>query len=235
MKISIIGAAGYVGSNVTSILALNRLGDEIVVVDPLKANIAAHLAMDVATAVENEVTVRAGEYNAVRGSDIVIIAAGAAHNLMLSRMDVLPQNLPIIRDIAAEIKKSCPNAVVITATNPVDPLNYAIYRLTGFDRRRIIGYSTNDSVRFRMMVAQAMNCKASDVEGIVLGEHGESEVLLFSSVRIKGKPVEIEEATKQKIRALIPEILRHYEELQTGRTTGVTSAAGIKKVVEAIY
>jgi malate dehydrogenase len=235
MKISIIGAAGYVGSNVTSVLALNGLGDEIIVVDPLKANIVTHLAMDVGTAaIEKDVTVRAGEYDAIGGSDIVIIAAGAAHNLMLSRMDVLPKNLPIIRDIAAEIKKSCPNAVVITATNPVDPLNYAVYRLTGFDRRRIIGYSTNDSIRFRLMVAQAVNCKASDVEGIVLGEHGESEVLLFSSVRIKGKPVEIDEATKQKIRALIPEILRHYEELQTGRTTGVTSAAGIKKVVEAI-
>ncbi len=223
------------GSNITSVLALNGLGDEIIVVDPLRANIATHLAMDVGTAaVDNGVIVHAGGYDAIRGSDIVIIAAGAATGLMLSRMDVLPKNLPIICDIAKEIKNSCPNAVVITATNPVDPLNYAVYRLTGFDRRKVIGYSVNDSIRFRMMVAQAFGCKASDVEGIVLGEHGESEVLLFSSVRIKGKKVDIDSATQQKIRSLIPEILLRYEELKTGRTTGVTTAAGIKKVVESI-
>ncbi|MDD5339572.1 MAG: malate dehydrogenase [Dehalococcoidales bacterium] len=235
MKISIIGAAGYVGSNITSVLALNGLGDEIVVVDPPKANIVTHLAMDVGTAAfENDITVRAGEYDAIEGSGIVIIAAGAAHGVMLSRMDVLPKNLPIIRDIAAALKRYCPGAVVLTATNPVDPLNYAIYRLTGFDRRQIIGYSTNDSIRFQMMVAEALGCKTRDVEGVVLGEHGESEVLLFSSVRIKGKYVEIDAATRDKIRARIPEILRHYEELKTGRTTGVTSAAGAKKVVNAI-
>jgi malate dehydrogenase len=234
MKISIFGAAGYVGSNIAAMLALHGLGDELVLVDPLKPNIVTHLAMDVGTAVENEVTVRAGEYDSIGGSGIVIIAAGAAHGMMLSRMDVLPYNLPIIRDIAGEIKKSCPDAVVITATNPVDPLNYAIYRLTGFDRRRFLGYSANDTVRFRMMVAQALGCQAGDVEGVVLGEHGESQVLLFSSVRIKGKPVEIDSATRQKIRSLIPDILRHYEELKTGRTPGVSSAVGIKKMVEAI-
>jgi malate dehydrogenase len=235
MKISVIGAAGYVGSNVAAMLALNGLADEIVLVDPLKSNIVAHLAMDVGTAAsEKDITVRAGGFDAIRGSDIVIIAAGAAHGVMLSRMDVLPKNLPIILDIAVEIKQSCPGAVVITATNPVDPLNYAVYRLTGFSRHSVIGYSTNDSIRFRMMVAQALGCKTADVESFVLGEHGESEVLLFSSVRIKGSPVDIDRAARQKIRALIPEILRRYEELQTGRTTGVTSAAGIKKIVEAI-
>jgi malate/lactate dehydrogenase len=234
MKISVFGAGGYVGSNITSMLALHRLGDELVLVDPLKSNIVTHLAMDVGTAVENEVTVRAGEYDSIRGSEIVIIAAGASHGMMLSRMDVLPVNLPVIRDIAREIKKSCPDAVVITATNPVDPLNYALYRLTGFDRRRFLGYSANDTVRFRMMVAQALGYQASDVEGIVLGEHGESEVLLFSSVRIKGKPVEIDGATREKIRSSIPDILKHYEELKTGRTPGVSSALGIKKMVEAI-
>jgi malate dehydrogenase len=234
MKISIFGAAGYVGSNITAMLALHRLGDETFLVDPLKSNIVTHLAMDVGTAVENEVTVRAGEYDSIGGSGIVIIAAGAVHGMMLSRMDVLPHNLPIIRDIAGEIKKSCPDAVVITATNPVDPLNYAMYRLTGFDRRRFLGYSANDTVRFRMMVAQALGCRAGDVEGVVLGEHGESQVLLFSSVRIKGKPVEIDPATQQKIRSMIPDILRHYEELKTGRTPGVSSAVGIKNMVEAI-
>jgi malate/lactate dehydrogenase len=234
MKISIIGAAGYVGSNIASILALNGLGDELVLVDPIKPNIVSHLAMDIGTAVEDEITVRAGEYDSVRGSDIVIITAGATHGVMLSRMDVLPKNLPIICDIIEEIKKICPESIIITATNPVDPLNYAVYRSTGFDRRKILGYTANDTVRFRMMVAQALGCKASDVEGIVLGEHGESQVFLFSSIRINGKPVEIDSAARQKICSLIPEILRRYEELKTGRTPGVSCAIGVKRMVGAI-
>lgn len=235
MKISIVGAAGYVGSNVATHLALQGLVDEIILIDPFKPNIIAHLAMDMGTAAAKMgCSVYAGEYPDIKDSDIVIVAAGVSEAIVASRMEKLPKNLPIIRDIAGKVVSYCPNAVVITATNPVDPLNYAMYRFTGFDRHKIIGYSTNDSLRFRMMAAQELGCKTADVGGIVIGEHGESEVLLFSTITVKGKPVQIDRATQQKIRSRIPEILRRYEALKTGRTTGVTSAAGIKDIVEAI-
>jgi malate dehydrogenase len=235
MKISIIGAAGYVGANVAFALAMQGLTDEIVLIDPYKPNIIAQFAMDTSTAVaEKGVLVRAGEYEDIQDSHIVIVAAGAAQGLISSRMEMLPKNLPIIQDIAEKIKKACPDSIVITATNPVDPLNYAMYLCTGFDRRKLIGYSSNDSIRFRMMVAKALGHGASDVEGIVLGEHGESQVLLFSSIRIKGKPVNLDNNTKDNIRSQVPHILRRYEELKTGRTAGITSAVGMKKMVEAI-
>lgn len=235
MKISVIGAAGYVGSNVAVTLALAGLGDELVLVDPYKQNIVIQLAMDTGTAAADRgVAVRAGDFADIKGSDIVIVAAGAAQGVIASRMEMLPNNLPIIKDIAENIKKLSPNAIVITATNPVDPLNYAMYRFTGFDRRKVIGYSLNDATRFRMMVAQALGEKTADVEGTVVGEHGESQVLVFSSVKVRGKPVKIDEATKEQVRAEVPQILRRYEELKTGRTAGVTSGAGVKLVVEAI-
>ncbi len=235
MKISVIGAAGYVGSNVAVTLALAGLGDELVLVDPYKQNIVIQLAMDTGTAAADRgVAVRAGDFADIKGSDIVIVAAGAAQGVIASRMEMLPNNLPIIKDIAENIKKLSPNAIVITATNPVDPLNYAMYRFTGFDRRKVIGYSLNDATRFRMMVAQALGQPTADVEGTVVGEHGESQVLVFSSVKVRGKPVKIDEATKEQVRAEVPQILRRYEELKTGRTAGVTSGAGVKLVVEAI-
>jgi malate/lactate dehydrogenase len=109
-----------------------------------------------------------------------------------------------------------------------------MYRCTGFDRHKIIGYTANDSIRFRVMIAQALGCETADVEGMVIGEHGESQVPLFSSIRIKGKPVKIEDSTRQKISSRISETLQRYEELKTGRTAGVTSAAGMKDVVRAI-
>jgi malate dehydrogenase len=235
MKISVIGAAGYVGSNVAVTLAFYGLADEIILIDPFKPNLITHLAMDTGVAVTDmNVVLRAGDYAEMRDSNIVIVTAGAAQGLIASRMEMLPKNLPIIRDIAREIKKYAPGAVVITATNPVDPLNYAMYRFTGFDRSKVIGYSSNDSIRFRMMVAQSLGQKSADVEGFVFGEHGESQLLAFSTLKVKGKPVKLDSASKAKIRAQVPEILRTYEELKTGRTAGVTSAAGVKVLVEAI-
>ena len=235
MKISVIGAAGYVGSSVAIALAFEGLPDEIVLIDPDRQNIVTHLGMDTTTAVADRgVLVRGGGWEDMHDSQIVIVAAGAPQGLIASRMEMLPKNLPIIKDIAGKIKKSSPDAIVITATNPVDPLNYTMYLSTGFDRQKIIGYSHNDTTRFRMLVAEAIGHVAGDVEGIVMGEHGESQVLLFSSIRVKGKPVNLDDNTKQKIRSRIPTILRSYEELRTGRTSGITSATGMQKVVGAI-
>ena len=75
------------------------------------------------------------------------------------------------------------------------------------------------------MLGEALGQLSADVEAYVMGEHGESQVLVFSSVKVNDEPVKLDEGTKQKIRARIPEILRGYEELQTGRTAGITSAA----------
>jgi malate/lactate dehydrogenase len=235
MKISIIGAAGYVGSTVALNLALHGLAEEFVLIDPYKPNVVTQLAMDTGTAAaEQRVHVRAGEFSDMKSSHIVIVTAGAAQGVLSSRMEMLPKNLPIIRDIAKKIKEYAPDAIVITTTNPVDPLNYMMHRCTEFDRFKIIGYSSNDSIRFRQMIADAFGYEFADVRAVVIGEHGESQVPLFSSVEVKGKPMKVDEHTKQKIRSQISEVLRRYEELKTGRTAGVTTATGIKEIIEAI-
>jgi malate dehydrogenase len=143
-------------------------------------------------------------------------------------------NIPLVRDVALQIKHHCPTAFVITATNPADPLNYAAWRAGGFDRHQLIGYSLNDSFRFREMVARAKGVKVSQVQATVLGEHGSTQVLLFSSVRIDGLPVSFGEQEKEDIRAEVPNILRRYEELQSGRTAGWTCAIGVAAVTRAI-
>lgn len=235
MKISVIGAAGYVGSNVAVLLAVQGLCDEIVLVDPFKPNIVTHLGMDASTAFADKgVALHAGDYEDIKGSQIVIVTAGAAQGLIASRMEMLPKNLSIIKDIADNIKKFSPDAIVLTATNPVDPLNYAMYRFTGFERRKVIGYTINDSTRFRMMVSESLGQKVSDVTAFVFGEHGESQVLAFSTVKVNGKPVVFSDVDKQQLIDRVPLILKSYEELETGRTSGVTSGAGVAKIVNAI-
>jgi malate/lactate dehydrogenase len=235
MKVTIIGAAGSVGSPAAFYLASQGLADEILMIGGKRQNVLKQHAMDLSTAVSaRDMIVRAGGYEDMAGSEIVINTAGVAQGLIKDRMEVLPKNIPLIKGIAEQIKKYCPEAIVITASNPVGPLNYATYLAGGFDRRQLIGYSINDSFRLREMIAQAYGVKVSQVDGTVIGEHGPTQVLLFSSVKIDGKPITVSERVKQNIRAEVPNILKRYEAFQAGRTAGWTCAIGLAAFVNAI-
>ncbi len=235
MKITIIGAAGSVGAPAAFYLASQGLADEILMIGGKRQNVLEQHAMDISTAVSSlDVLVRFGTYDDMGGSDIVINAAGVPQGLIADRMEMLPKNIPLIRNIALNIKKYCPNAIVITATNPIDPLNYATYLASGMDRRKLIGYSINDTFRFREMLAAELEVKVSQVDGLVLGEHGSTQVLLFSTAKVDDRPVSLDEAAKERIRSKIPSILKRYEELKSGRTAGWTCAIGLAKMVSAI-
>jgi len=234
MKLTVIGAGGSVGGPVAFYAAVQKLADEILLID-VRQNVAEQHAIDLGTAVSAlGVKVEAGTSSDMAGSDIVINAAGALQGLIADRMELLGKNLPIVKGIALDIKEHCPDALVITATNPVDPLNYATYLAGGFDRRRVLGYSLNDSARFREMVAKKKNVAVDRVQATVMGEHGSTQVYLFSSVRIDGQPVSFTDQEKADIRSEIPGILKRLEELQAGRTAGWSCAVGLAAVLRAV-
>jgi malate dehydrogenase len=235
MKITVIGAAGSVGAPAVFYLAAKGLADEILMIGGKRQNVLKQHAMDISTAVSaKDVVIRAGDYGDMAGTDIVINAAGAPQGLIADRMEMLPKNIELIKHISSHVKQHCPEAFIITATNPVDPLNYATYLAGGFDRHKLIGYSINDSFRFREMLAAAYGVKVSQVDGTVIGEHGSTQVLLFSTARIDGKAVSVEEEIKTRIRAEVPNILKGYEELQAGRTAGWTCAIGLEIIIRAV-
>lgn len=236
MKITIIGATGNVGSCAAFSITEQRLADELVLIDEPRLDMVALHALDLNTAATGrDMLVRAGDNKDMKDSDIVIIAAGSAQ-VFHSRMEVLPANVPILKEICFSIRKYCPEAVVITATNPVCPLNYAMYLCSGLDRMRLIGYTNNDSMRFRMRIAQALRVKSSRVDGTVIGEHGDSQVSLFSSVRVDGKPVAISEDIKQKVRQQVTDGQKELGDLRikTGRTAAWTTAVGLAAMCRAI-
>ena len=234
MKVSVIGAAGSVGAPAAFYIGVSGLVDELVLID-MRPNVVQQHAMDMSTAMcDLGVKVTAGTHEDLAGSDVVVNAAGFPQGLITDRMEMLPKNIPLVRDVALAVKQYCPDAFVITATNPIDPLNYCTWRAAGFDRRQVIGYSRNDSTRFREIIARAKGVKTAQVQATVIGEHGSTQVPLFSSARIGGAPVPFTEAEKQAVRDEIPTILRRYEELQSGRTAGWTSAYGLAAVVRAV-
>jgi malate dehydrogenase len=234
MKVGIVGAAGSVGAPVAFYIAVSGLAAEVLLVD-LRPNVVQQHALDLSTAASGQgVKVKAGTLDDMVGFDVVVNAAGVHQGVIADRMEMLPGNIPLVRDTARRIKEASPEAVVITATNPVDPLNYATWLAGGFDRSRVIGYGLNDSLRFRELVAQAKGVRPAQVDATVVGEHGRTQVPLFSSVRVDGRAVRFSEEERAAILGEIPKILRRFEELQAGRTAGWTCAVGMAALVRAI-
>ncbi len=235
MKVVIVGAAGTVGSCITFALIADKLAEEILMIEPFEEALKGHWIDVSAVAAAQGITVRTGHYEDMNGADIAIISVGAPVNAQASRLELLASSLPIIKTVADNINRYCSKATVIMETNPVDPLNYAMYLLSpDKDRRRYIGYSMNDTLRFRMWSAEALGVNPTRVNGIVIGEHGNSQVMLFSTLRLDGKPVKLDADTENKIREKSPEIIRTFESLVPKRTPGWTSAYGTAMIVEAI-
>jgi malate dehydrogenase len=235
MKITIIGAAGTLGSCAAFNLVNKKLADEILMIDPFENGLKAHWLDLVTVGNMLGVVVEKGSYEDMVGTDIVVMTAGAPTGAVKSRAEFLPSNLTIIKTTAEKINHYCAKAIVIMETNPVDPLNYTMYLMSqDKDRRRYIGYSINDSIRFRMWSAEALGVSATRVQGTVIGEHGHSQVMLFSTLRLDGKPVKFDEETKKKIREQPPIMLSSFESLVPRRTAGWTSAYGTAIIVDAI-
>jgi len=238
MKISIIGASGNIGSSTAFYIAVQGLADEIVMIDPPRLDVLKQHVDDLTSAVSHQdVLVLAGADKDMKDSDIVINAAGRGPaGAVKSRLELLPQNIPIVQSICLNVQRYCPEAVVIIASNPVCPLNYAMYLCSGLDRHQLIGYSANDSIRFRLLMARALDVKTSRVEAFVIGEHGDSQVPLFSSVRVDGKKVDISEEIKRKVREQVAKVHAGLEEqrIATGRTAAWTTAVGLAALCRAI-
>jgi malate dehydrogenase len=245
MKISVIGAAGCIGSSIAFCIADRGLADELVMAD-IRQDWLEHHAIDVydAATVKNiEINVRMGRHADIAGSDIVIMAAGARAAARAttdnvrpsSRQRLLPENLEIIKEWAQTINRYCPQAIVITATNPAEVLNYANYRLSSTgERSRFIGYSLNDTTRFRIATARLKGISPAKVDAMVMGEHGGSMVSLFSSVRVDGKPVIFTRTEQARILEKTNDYLPHMLRLNVPRTSGWLTGVGIAKLVNAI-
>jgi malate/lactate dehydrogenase len=148
---------------------------------------------------------------------------------------MLHANLSLMRDIIRKIETYCPEAIVITATNPVDSINLGLSLMsTKLGRTKLLGYDLNDSLRFQQAVAKELGRKSTEVEALALGEHAEALALIFSSVRLNKRPITISDEAKERLELEVPKMLRSYVYLGINRTAGWTSASGISQMVESI-
>ncbi len=191
-KIAIIGA-GAVGSTTAYTLMLNGLVQEIVLVDKDHKK-AAGEAMDIAqsTVFARPGKVLAGDFQDCQGADIVIITAGAKRMMPgETRLDLAGKNVDLFSKMIPRLASYCKESIFLIVSNPVDILTYATVRFSGLPADKIIGSGTVlDTLRFRHLMGVHYGVDPRNVHAYVVGEHGDSEVLAWSSVRIGVVPLE---------------------------------------------
>src|SRR5512138_3151434 len=192
-KIALIGA-GQIGGNLALLAAQKELGDVTLVDIPAVEGPMKGKALDISQLLpvqgcDARVTGTAA-YEEIAGADVCIITAGIPRKPGMSREDLLETNIRIITDVAANLKRVCPNAFCIVVSNPLDAMVYSFFKLTGFPKRQVVGMAgVRDSARFRTFVALELNVSVEDVSAFVLGGHGDDMVPLVRCCSVGGIPV----------------------------------------------
>lgn len=193
MKVSIIGGGGRVGSNAAFALLLGNCVKEIVIHD-MNEDMAQGEALDLlhGTAFASPQRIYAGGYEAVAGSDCVIITAGLRRRPDESRLELINRNVQLFQDILKNVKAiSLPShAKILVVSNPVDILTHIAVRDSGLPESQVFGLGTVlDTCRFRSLLAEHFKVAATEVQAMILGEHGDTMVPIWSSATINGIPL----------------------------------------------
>jgi L-lactate dehydrogenase len=242
MKVGIVGA-GMVGSSAAYALALLGLANDVVLVD-LNVDLARAQAEDISHAVPfvSACRVTNGGYAELKGANIIIIAAGVSQRPGETRLALLGRNAQVFRSVIAETSRVAPNAILLIASNPVDIMTEISTRLSGLPRSRVIGSGTIlDTARFRSLLARHLSVSPQSVHAYVLGEHGDSEVLAWSSARVGSVPVEtlarqLGQPLDADARAMIDGGVRNaaYTIINGKGATYYGIGAGLARIVRAI-
>lgn len=194
MKIGIVGT-GYVGSTAAFALVMQGVGREIVLVD-LDEKRAQAEADDIFHAVPfaQPLQIVSGDYEALKGCAVVIIGAGVGQKPGETRLQLLARNAKVFQQVIPSVLRNAPEAILIIATNPVDIMTHLAAQYAtefGVPSHRVIGSGTMlDTARFRALVGRHAGIDSRHVHAYVIGEHGDSEVLAWSNVRIGGVPLD---------------------------------------------
>ena len=191
-KVVIIGCGNVGSSYAYALLNQRTYVNELVLVD-LNYDKALGDAMDLNHCLAfapSKISIKAGTYEDTKDADIVCIAAGVNQKPGESRIDLLNRNKAILTDIVKNVIANGFNGIFLVATNPLDIMTNTVYRASGFPPERVIGSGTSlDSARLRFLVGEKLNINPKNVHAYVIGEHGDSEFVPWSSATIGLNPI----------------------------------------------
>ncbi len=189
-KIAIIGS-GFVGASTAFALSQKQLANEMVLIDAFKEK-AEGEAMDINHGLSflGQMSVYAGDYSDCADCDVIVITAGANRKPGETRIDLAKKNVTIAKEITTNIMKYYTRGVILVVANPVDILTYKISKWSGLPEGMVLGSGTVlDSSRFRYLLSQKLDVDVRNVHGYIIGEHGDSQLPLWSATHIAGKNI----------------------------------------------
>jgi len=206
--ITIVGA-GKVGASAAFEILRYRISD-VTIID-IAEDLAKGEALDMmqaAPAIEFDGEIRGTkDYDAMKGSELVIVIAGQGRKLGMTRIDLMNNNARIIRNIVKEVGKFAPECKLMIVTNPVDIMTYIARRESGLPAHRVFGMGNIlDTLRFRSYIAQELNVSRQDVNALVIGEHGDSMVPLVEYASVTGIPITLL-LTKDQIKKVVQQTI----------------------------
>jgi len=242
MKVGVIGC-GFVGSTAAYTLALQGAASELVLVDLYPKAARAH-AEDIlhATPFGPPVRVMGGEYPDLAGAGLIILACGVNQQPGETRLQLLERNAKVFEQVIPQVLRHAPGAVLLVATNPVDIITTIVTQISGLPPSRVIGSGTIlDTARFRALLGEQLGVAPQSVHAYVLGEHGDSEVLVWSSAKVGGVPLE-DFATQRglkldaQVRARIDDGVRRaaYRIIEGKNATYFGIGAGLARLAAAV-
>lgn len=241
-RVAIVGV-GNVGATFAYTLLLSGRASEIVLVDANRAR-AEGEAMDLNHAVPftHSTKIWAGDYADCKGATVTVLAAGANQKPGETRIDLIKKNAAIWREIIPQVVQHNPQGILLIATNPVDVLTYAAWRLSGLPHNRVLGSGTIlDTARFRYLLSQHFGVDASSVHAFIIGEHGDTEVPVWSLANIAG--LRMPEFCRAQGFSYDPRIMEEifrqtrdaaYHIIERKGATYYAVAAGLMRITEAI-
>lgn len=235
-KVVLVGT-GAVGSSYTYALMNQGLCDELVLVD-LNKKKAKGDVMDLNHGMlyaPSAIKIKYGTYEDCKDAAIVVICAGAAQKPGETRLDLVSKNMKIFESIVGSIMASGFNGIFLVATNPVDILAHATWKFSGLPKERVIGSGTIlDSARFRYLLGQEFGVTPTSVHGYIIGEHGDSELAVWSSANISGTLIASKLTEEQKNEIFVNVRDAAYEIIEAKGATYYGIAMGLARITKAI-
>jgi len=241
-KVAVVGV-GFVGSTFAYALMARGLASEIILIDVDKKR-AEGEAMDLNHGLSFVPPARiwAGDYADCKNADIIVISAGAAQKPDEKRLELVQRNFEVFKEIIPRITKYNQNGIFLIATNPVDIMTYATLKLSGFPASRVIGSGTIlDTSRLRYVLGEHLDIDPRNVHAYIIGEHGDSEVPVWSLANVAGTPLKefcAERKTKcdSKLLNNLFERVKNagYEIIERKGRTYYAIGLGLTRIVESI-
>ena len=242
-KISVIGA-GNIGGECARSIAMKELGDVVLLDIANKEKPELHMpkgkALDLSCCgpVEGFDSRILGtfDYADIQGSDVVVVTAGVPRKPGQSRDDLVSINSGIVKSVAENIKKHAPDSIVIVVSNPLDAMVYVMWKVTGFPAHRVIGQAgALDVARYKTFLAMELGVSVEDIQGLLLGGHGDDMVPLPNRTRVNGIPI-TDLLPAEKIQACVDRAKVGGGEIVKlmGTSAWYAPSAGTIEMVEAI-